>query len=274
MWDGWETKRRRGPGNDWAAFRLGLPGLVHSLEVDTRHFKGNAPGWVSIAVSADGESWVEVVDRAEVKPDAVNPISLDRPARAGFVRLDIHPDGGVARLRVLGRPDPNHAERRRLLYLDALFDEEAHRFFHTACASATWVNGMISSRPFADGAAVLTAAAAVFDSLSNGDWLEAFAGHARIGERGDRQANREQSGTADAEASLLSDLAEANQAYEAAHGFTYIVYASGKTAQEMLDIVRGRIGNTREDELGNAAAEQRMITETRLRRMLCIGEAG
>ena len=212
MWDGWETKRRRGPGNDWAAFRLGLPGLVQSLEVDTRHFKGNAPGWVSVAVSADGESWEEVVDRAEVKPGAVNPISLDRLAHAGFVRLDIHPDGGVARLRVLGRPDPDHAERLRLLYLDALFDEEAQRFFHTACASTAWVNGMISNRPFADGAAVLTAAAAAFDSLSDGDWLEAFAGHARIGERGDRQANREQSGTADAEASLLADLAEANQA--------------------------------------------------------------
>ena len=60
---------------------------------------------------------------------AVNPISLDRLAHAGFVRLDIHPDGGVARLRVLGRPDPDHAERLRLLYLDALFDEEAQRFF-------------------------------------------------------------------------------------------------------------------------------------------------
>lgn len=274
MWDGWETKRRRGPGNDWAVFRLGLPGVIDSLEVDTRHFKGNAPGWVSVAVSADGESWEEVVDRAKMKPDAVNPVTLDRPARAGSVRLDIHPDGGVARLRVLGRPDPNHAERLRLLYLNALFDEEAHRFFHGACASTRWVDGMISSRPFADGAAVMTAAAAAFDSLSDGDWFEAFAGHPRIGERGDLQANQEQSGTANAEASLLAELGAANQAYEAAHGFTYIVYASGKTAQEMLDIARGRIGNTREEELVNAAAEQRMITETRLRRMLCLGEPG
>jgi OHCU decarboxylase len=200
-------------------------------------------------------------------------VTLDRPIRAGFVRLDIHPDGGVARLRVLGRPDPNHAERLRLVYLNALFDEEAHRFFHTACASMTWVDRMTTSRPFADGAAVLTAAAASFDSLDEGDWLEAFAGHPRIGERGDLQANREQSGAADAEMALLADLAQANQAYEAAHGFTYIVYASGKTAQEMLDIARGRLGNTREQELVIAAEEQRAITETRLRRMLCIGEA-
>jgi allantoicase len=274
MWDGWETKRRRGPGSDWAVFRLGLPGAVDSLEVDTRHFKGNAPGWVSVQVSNDGQTWEEVVDRAEVKPDAVNLVTLDRPARAGFVRLDIHPDGGVARLRVRGRPDPEGAERLRLLYLNSLFDEEARRFFHTACASMTWVDRMIANRPFADGNAVLATASAAFDAVSEGDWLEAFAGHPRIGETGDRQANREQSGTADADASVLDQLAEANKEYEATHGFTYIVYASGKTAEDMLDIARDRLGNTREAELLNAAREQRRITETRLRRMLCLGDAG
>ena len=273
MWDGWETKRRRGPGNDWAVFRLGLPGAVDSLEVDTRHFKGNAPGWVSVQVSNDGQTWEEVVDRAEVKPDTVNLVTLDRSAQAGFVRLDIFPDGGVARLRVRGRPNPEGAEQLRLLYLNALFDEEARRFFHTACAAMTWVDQMISDRPFADGDAVLTASGAAFDALGEDDWLEAFAGHPRIGERGDRQADREQSGTADAGASLLTALAEANEEYEATHGFTYIVYASGKTAQEMLDLARSRLGNTREEELVNAAVEQRAITKTRLRRMLCLGDA-
>ena len=273
MWDGWETKRRRGPGNDWAVFRLGLPGAVDSLEVDTRHFKGNAPGWVSVQVSNDGQTWEEVVDRAEVKPDTVNVVTLDRSAQAGFVRLDIHPDGGVARLRVRGRPNPEGAERLRLLYLNALFDEEARRFFHTACASLTWVDQMIIGRPFADGHAVLTAAGVAFDAFGEDDWLEAFAGHPRIGEKGDRQADREQSGTADAGASVLTALAQANKEYEDTHGFTYIVYASGKTAQEMLDIARSRLGNTREEELVNAAGEQRAITETRLRRMLCLGDA-
>ena len=274
MWDGWETKRRRGPGNDWAVFRLGLPGVVDSVEVDTRHFKGNAPGWVSVQVSNDGQAWEEVVDRAEVKPDTVNLVTLDRPAPAGFVRLDIHPDGGVARLRVRGRPDPDESARLRLLYLNALFDGEARRFFHTACASTSWVDRMITGRPFVDAESVLGAANAAFDSLGEVDWLEAFAGHPRIGERGDRQADREQSGTADAGASLITALAAANADYEATHGFTYIVYASGKTAEEMLDIARGRLGNTREQELVNAAVEQRAITETRLRRMLCLGDAG
>jgi 2-oxo-4-hydroxy-4-carboxy-5-ureidoimidazoline decarboxylase len=70
----------------------------------------------------------------------------------------------------------------------------------------------------------------------------------------------------------MSELAEANRAYEEAHGFTYIVYATGKTADEMLAIARNRLGNTREEELANAAGEQRAITETRLRRMLCLEE--
>jgi 2-oxo-4-hydroxy-4-carboxy-5-ureidoimidazoline decarboxylase len=83
-------------------------------------------------------------------------------------------------------------------------------------------------------------------------------------------ANREQSGTADAEQSTMAELAEANLAYEQRHGFTYIVYASGKTAEEMLAIARSRLDNSTEDEIANAAKEQRSITETRLRRMLCM----
>lgn len=270
MWDGWETKRRRGPGNDWASFRLGLPGSIETVEVDTRYFRGNAPGWVSVGVSEDGAKWDEVVTRAEMKPDAVNVVDLDRPAHAGHVRLDIHPDGGVARLRVRGRPDRDGAVPLRLLYLNSLFDEEAHRFFDTACHSTAWVARMMTGRPYPDAESALDMATKAFDSLDGEDWLEAFAGHPRIGERGDQVANREQSGTADAEEATLAELAEVNAAYEERHGFTYIVYATGKTAEEMLAIARTRLDHSTEDEIANAAVEQRSITETRLRRMLCM----
>jgi allantoicase len=104
MWDGWETKRRRGPGHDWATFRLGLPGMVEQIEVDTRFFLGNCPGWVSVSLSDDASTWNEVVAGAEMKPDAVNVIDLEQAAHAGYLRLDIHPDGGVARIRVRGGP--------------------------------------------------------------------------------------------------------------------------------------------------------------------------
>jgi allantoicase len=272
MWDGWETKRRRGPGNDWATFRLGLPGWVDAVEVDTRFFRGNAPGWVSISLSDDGSAWNEVVTRAQIERDTVNLLTLSHAIHAAHLRLDIHPDGGVARLRAMGRPDRDGAGRLRLLYLNALFDEEARRFFHTACASTTWIEQMMAGRPYRDVDTVVARATTSFDSLAEDDWLQAFAGHPRIGDRGDHVANREQSGTSGAGESVLAELAEANRAYEEAHGFTYIVYATGKTADEMLTIARSRLGNTRAEELANAAGEQRAITETRLRRMLCLEE--
>jgi len=272
MWDGWETRRRRGPGHDWAILRLGLPGLVERVEVDTRHFKGNAPGWVSIDLSDDGETWQEVVTQVEVGPDQVNSVPLGTPAHAALLRLDIHPDGGVARLRARGIPDPEAAGRLRLVYVDSLFEDAARAFFHTACASTTWVERMTGARPFSDIETLLGTANAVFDELEEGDWLEAFAGHPRIGERGDELANREQAVTEGADRELLAQLAEANRAYEQAQGFTYIVYATGKTAAEMLDIARSRLGNTRDREIVIASAEQRAITETRLRRMLCVGD--
>lgn len=198
---------------------------------------------------------------------------LGQPAHATRLRLDIHPDGGVARLRVLGRPDTGPAAAVRLLYLNSLFDAEARTFFHTACASTFWVDRMNHSRPFASPEEVLGAADDVFDTLEEADWLDAFAGHPRIGERGDETANREQGGTADADAEMLAALAGANRAYEEAHGFTYIVYATGKKAEEMLEIARRRLHNSRVEEIAIAAGEQRVITRTRLRRMLCMGDS-
>ncbi len=273
MWDGWETKRRRGPGNDWATFRLGLPGLVESVVVDTRYFRGNSPGWVSIHLSEDGSEWKESIDRAEVKPDAINVVDIEQATHAGHLRLDIHPDGGVARLRVKGTPDAEGAAALRLLYLNSLFDEEGRRFFNSACASQAWIDQMMAGRPYPGVDSVLTTASSAFETLAESDWRDAFAGHPRIGERGERVANREQRGTAGADQSILAELAEVNSAYERAHGFTYIVYATGKTAEEMLSIARSRLGNETEVEIANAAGEQRAITETRLRRMLCVGGA-
>jgi 2-oxo-4-hydroxy-4-carboxy--5-ureidoimidazoline (OHCU) decarboxylase len=82
-------------------------------------------------------------------------------------------------------------------------------------------------------------------------------------------ANREQSGTATASRATLRDLVEVNRRYEEKHGFTFIVYATGKTAEEMLEIARERHDRSRDDEIVNAAGEQRKITRTRLARMLC-----
>ena len=131
--DGWESARRRTPGHDAVIVRLGTPGVIHAVVVDTTHFKGNAPEAVSLEsldvpavtpvddllalpVAADaaaatalgGRAWVEVVPRTAVKPDHPNVLTVAAPAgRASHVRLRIHPDGGVARLRVLGHVVPD-----------------------------------------------------------------------------------------------------------------------------------------------------------------------
>ena len=269
MWDGWETRRRRGPGHDWAAFRLGLPGVVETVVVDTTHFKGNSPGWVSLDFSDDGVRWSSVVDTTPVGADALNQVAIDPSRHTAFVRLSMHPDGGVARLRVMGRADSDAAGVTRLAYLNSLYPPEAHRFFHTACASTTWAEEMAAARPFAGLEDLFDRAGRAFDRLTGADWAEAFAGHPRIGERGDATANGEQGGTAGASDRTLGELAEVNRAYEERFGLTYIVYASGKTAEEMLAIARSRLGNTKEEEIATAAAEQRRITDTRLRRMTC-----
>jgi allantoicase len=115
MWDGWETRRRRGPGHDWVVVRLGRRALVERIEIDTRHYKGNhpasaavegidAPGAGPQELTAEGTPWVELVPRTTLRPDVAHvfePPDLV-PAAATHVRLSIHPDGGVARLRVLG----------------------------------------------------------------------------------------------------------------------------------------------------------------------------
>lgn len=268
MWDGWETKRRRDDGHDWVVVELGLSGSVQRLVVDTTHFKGNAPGWVSAEVSDDRMSWTLVANRIPVSADQVNIVEMDGSA-GSYLRLSIHPDGGVARLRVLGTPSPDSAVAKRVEYLDALFPQAARRFLSTACDSPRWVDAMMARRPFGSAEGVHAAAEAVFAGLTENDWLEAFAGHPRIGERGDATANREQAGAASASRETIHELSAVNRRYEDKFGFTYIVYATGKTAEQMLAIARERLGNDRRQEIGNAAGEQRQITATRLRRMLC-----
>jgi allantoicase len=113
MGDGWETKRRRGAGHDWTIVRLGAEGSIRRVEIDTRHFKGNAPGACSLDVvrleggqPLDVAAWRELLPRTPLQPHACHPFE-EELADAGDVthaRLNIFPDGGIARLRLFGRP--------------------------------------------------------------------------------------------------------------------------------------------------------------------------
>jgi len=104
MGDGWETKRRRGPGHDWAIVRLGAPGVISKVEIDTNHFKGNFPDSASLeGLAADG-SWVEILPQTKLRAHRRHFFAkeLHRVPGVSQVRLNIYPDGGISRLRVYG----------------------------------------------------------------------------------------------------------------------------------------------------------------------------
>ena len=115
MGDGWETKRRRGPGHDWAIVRLGAPGTVTRIEIDTNHFKGNYPDSASIegcltrGASLDalgGAAWFDVLPQTKLRAHHRHLFARELRQRGpmSHVRLNIFPDGGVSRLRVHGTP--------------------------------------------------------------------------------------------------------------------------------------------------------------------------
>jgi len=113
MGDGWETRRRRGPGHDWAIVRLGAPGLLTRVEIDTNHFKGNYPDSASLeGCLTDADSlaalelaqWRTVLPQTKLRAHHRHLFSreLEAAGAVSHVRLNIFPDGGVSRLRVHG----------------------------------------------------------------------------------------------------------------------------------------------------------------------------
>ena len=119
MGDGWETARRRDDGNDWVLVRLAAPAVVEFADLDTSHFKGNAPGAAALrgaearsATVDDSEAWFDLLPRVALMPDTPHRFRVRESRPVTHVRLDIFPDGGMARLRLLGRPDRATLESR------------------------------------------------------------------------------------------------------------------------------------------------------------------
>jgi OHCU decarboxylase len=161
--------------------------------------------------------------------------------------------------------------------LNALPAADAEAELLACCGSRRWARELAARRPFAGAAALLAAADAAWWSLGPEDWHEAFRAHPRIGERkaapaqGARAAGwsaREQSSATSAGDDVAAALAEGNRAYEQRFGHLYIVCATGKTADEMLAILRARLANDPATELRAAAAEQAEITRLRLEKLL------
>ena len=119
MSDGWETKRRRGPGHDWVILKLGLPCIVERIVVDTYHFKGNFPDSCSIegcvepdrdleAILINTIDWLELLPVSKLSGNQENIFSIasNQTETLTHIRFNIYPDGGVSRLRIIGRPVP------------------------------------------------------------------------------------------------------------------------------------------------------------------------
>ena len=144
------------------------------------------------------------------------------------------------------------------------------------CAARRWAAGMIGLRPIPNIAALSEAADRVWAEMTEPDWLEAFAAHPRIGERSTVAAHdrpsawsqQEQAAAGNASQDVMRELAEGNAAYERRFGFTYIVCATGKSAEEMLAILKRRLANDRTAELKEAAEQQRQIMQIRLGKWL------
>jgi len=159
--------------------------------------------------------------------------------------------------------------------LDAMKPDQSRGLLAECCGSSRWVNEMTAKRPFRSREAVFKAADEVADSLEPKDWLEAFEHHPRIGERpatgsgsAAEWAAAEQSDVEGAASGVKAALESANQEYERKFGYIYIVCATGRSAEEMLDLARKRLENDPEKELRVAAAEQRKITRLRLEKLL------
>lgn len=150
---------------------------------------------------------------------------------------------------------------------------EAIQHLLTCCTSNSWATQLAEQRPFANLDALLTMSDSLWQTMNEADLLEAFDGHPQIGDvstlkekyrNTQASASHEQSKVNEASDEVLHALAKGNKDYLDKFGFIFIVFATGKSAKQMLDLLNDRLPNNKEQELSNAAGEQNKITRLRL----------
>ncbi|PCH96874.1 MAG: allantoicase [Bacteroidetes bacterium] len=128
--DGWESRRKRGPGNDWCIVQLGLPGVISGVDIDTNYFMGNHPPHASLeGINTKGEElnleteqqWTELLEKVPLEPGSQHFFEIPDNGTWSHLRLNIYPDGGVARLKVYGDAPPSLKRNE-----DELIDLIAH----------------------------------------------------------------------------------------------------------------------------------------------------
>ena len=149
MGEGWETRRRRDTGNDWVEIVLACEGVVALAELDTSYFLGNAPGSASLTgLGTDGE--VVLLPRTRLLPDTRHRFVLPGAPGVERVRLDVFPDGGMARLRLWGRPTAAGREQLGRRWFDALPDVQALEVLGDAGIPPGDAGRLVRDRPVPD----------------------------------------------------------------------------------------------------------------------------
>jgi allantoicase len=284
MGDGWETKRRRTPGSDWAVIRLGRRGIVDRVELDTHFFKGNAPQACVLesldvtqvppdeleGVLRGSKHWATLIDKQPLVQHRRHQLDPIRQVAITHLRVHIFPHGGVNRLRVFGNAIDTTEETEALSRLDA-------KTLLSFCGSTAWAGQMARRKPFVSVRFLFASAEDLWFSLPPKDWLEAFAAHPRIGDKKKAKAQsakaaawskNEQRLVSKADSEVKRRLLELNDAYFKKFGFIYIVCASGKSAPLLLQLLEERLRSSKKAEMENAAREQSKITRLRMENWL------
>lgn len=275
--DGWETARRRTPGSDWAVIRLGRPGTIERIEIDTHSFKGNAPQGVMLealdarnteeerlaaelsapngpALGAFGEHrWRTLLDHTRLERHHHHFFVPDRPLSATHVRCHIFPHGGINRLRLYGYAHDTDRDHRALSVLNQMDEDEARQLLATFCGASEFVERMLRGRPYLTARELFMMARRVFFSLDEAEWLAAFASHAPPA-------------PLDCDTAVQEQLRALGEAYAQKFGFGFMLCKSGLPAHEVVAALSRRIERPRAVEIETAASERIRITE------LCIGK--
>ena len=160
--------------------------------------------------------------------------------------------------------------------LNSMPHDEAANALLQCCGSTRWAEHVANARPYANLETLIANANDAWWSLEHDDWLEAFRSHPKIGakkaaapvsDQSRQWSGQEQAGVATASRETVDALAALNWAYEQKFGFIFIICATGKTPDEMLESLKKRLENDAETELPIAAAEQSKITELRLKKL-------
>lgn len=286
MSNGWETRRSRPPGMDYIIVKLGQPGEITRLTLQTHHFKGNYPDraavdalyWPDASPSAlvNNPDWQTILAETPLRADDSRDFATAASGPWTHLRLRIYPDGGISRLRAWGRPTgvvPGSTDPV-VTALNAMSDAAASEALARCCGASRWTASMLASRPFASRTQLLGEGEKQWWRLTDTDWIEAFSHHPRIGANmqllrekfaaTSSWSSSEQSGVSAAAEATLQALAQGNADYEAKFGYLFIVCATGLSAEEMLTRLHARLGNLPENEIRIAAGELLKITKLRL----------